>query len=206
MNKKFFSILLAVVLTASYAQAQITFGARAGLNLTNVWGDDTDDIKFKPGFQIGVVADYALSNELSIQPGLLFAQQGFQFKEDNDYDKYTLNYLQIPINAQYKLDLGGMKAFVQAGPYLGFGIGGKNKWKYDGEKDDDKIKFGNGNDDNFSPLDFGLGLGVGLQFSNIQVGVGYNLGLANITHKDYKDNFKVRNMGLALTVTCFFGN
>ena len=36
MNKKKISMLLVIVLTASYVHAPFTFGGRAGLNLTNV--------------------------------------------------------------------------------------------------------------------------------------------------------------------------
>jgi len=220
MNKQIILVLLAAVLTASYAHAQLTFGARAGLNLTNMFFDDEElnDSKMKPGFQIGFVGDYALSDNLSIQPGILFATQGCKWSESysesiggvtmkgSSSATLNLNYIQIPVNAQYKYNLGGMNLLLQAGPYFSFGISGKNKWEYteewggnkESDKGEDKIEFGK--DGDFKASDFGLGLGVGMQFENIQVGVGYNLGLANID-----PDWKAKNNGLALTVTYLFG-
>jgi hypothetical protein len=123
----------------------------------------------------------------------------------------NLNYLQIPLNALYKLDLGGMKLLLQAGPYLGFGLGGQAKWEAKGggvsESEDWKIKFGDGEEKEDveyidKAFDFGLGLGVGLQFSKVQVGLNYGLGLTNM----YDNNdFSCKNYSLALSVAYFFG-
>jgi hypothetical protein len=171
------------------------------LNLTSV-GGDAEDAKMKPGFQLGVVADYALSDAFSIQPGLLIATQGYKVKNDGYKSTTNVNYLQVPINAQYKLDLGGMKLLLQAGPYLGIALSGKTKSKYDGESESESIKFGSGDEDQMKRGDFGLGFGAGLQFGNIQAGLGYNIGLANIADSD---DVKVKNNGLAITVTYLFG-
>ena len=224
--KKVIFVLAAVVLTMGYAQAQFTFGVRAGLNLTNISEkydgekpSEDERGKFKPGFQVGVVGEYAISDAFAIQPGIVFATQGARVKYSDTWAgekeefkaSLTLNYIQVPINAQYKLDLGGAKLLLQAGPYLGLGIGGKAKIEetYGGEtkKDDYKIKFGSGTPDEDTTyvdnaFDFGLGIGAGLQFSNIQVGLGYNLGLANMTDEDKSSS---KNNGFALTVTYLFG-
>jgi hypothetical protein len=64
MNKQFFTILFAVVLTAGNAQAQFKFGLRAGFNLSKLsekFEVQTSDFnKFKPSYQIGVVSEYAI--------------------------------------------------------------------------------------------------------------------------------------------------
>ncbi|MCL2028050.1 MAG: PorT family protein [Bacteroidales bacterium] len=231
MNKKICAILIAAVFTAS-VQAQFSIGARAGFNLTNFSEkgydgkalDKEDKSSFKPGFQVGIVGDYAISEAFSIQPGLIFAQQGATMWKDDDSDAkmaMNLNYLQIPINAQYKLNFGSASLLLQAGPYVGFGIGGRmNFWgedgkkisdndlnEGDGEKDWFKIKFGSDKEKHdLKGLDFGVGLGLGVQFGAIQVGVGYNLGLMNLEHKwddDYKGSTK--NNGLTFTLTYLFG-
>ena len=236
MYKRVLVFLLAAVFTASYAQAQLTFGARAGFSLTNlsVKDDDGDKLekdekpRFLPGFQIGVVADYALSDVLSLQPGIIFATQGAKVGWNDDNDSkivMSFNYIQVPINLQYKHDLGGMNLLLQAGPYLGYGLSGKMKfWDNEGKRiseedlkkmgpyvDEDwyKIKFGSDKEKHGAKsLDFGIGLGVGLQFGNLQAGVGYNLGLMNISHQyDGNDNkASLKNNGLAVTLTFLFGN
>ena len=218
--RKIFLGLLAVVLTTSYVSAQFTFGPRAGFNFTNmleVYGgtklDKEDRGKFKSGFQIGMVADYALNSGLSIQSGLLFAQQGCKFDRYVGKTIVNLNYLQIPVNVQFKFPLGGMDLLIQTGPYLGFGINGKHKlWDEDGKRmsnEDFKISFGNdGKKGDIKGFDFGIGFGAGLQFGNIQAGLGYNLGLRNLYNRFYKGETGslLKNRGFALTITYLFGN
>ena len=213
MFKKFFILVAVAVFTASYAQAQVRFGARAGFNLSTFSGD-VPDASFKPGFQIGVVADCPLSEAFAIQSGLLFSTQGAKFKylEDNSHydsdetyvinvssvnETYNLNYLQIPINAQYKFDLSSAKLLLQAGPYLGYGIGGKYKMEAGGESISTDVKFG---DDGMSAFEIGLGLGAGVEFGNIQAGIGYNFGLTSLTKW-----VSMKNGGLAVTITYLFG-
>jgi len=210
--KKFFIVLLVAVLTANYAQAQLTFGARAGLNLTNLYQKnekgEKEGLNWKTGFQIGVVADYALLEDLSIQPGILFATQGAKSEISllgyKTKIEFNLNYLQIPINLQYKYDLDNMTLLFQAGPYLGYGVGGKMKIEMSeggtSVSSSEKIKFGSGDDADFRAFDFGLGLGAGLKFGNIQAVLGYNLGIVKLD-----PDIDMKNIGLALTVTYLFG-
>ena len=232
--RKLFLCLLAVVLTTSYVSAQFTFGPRVGFNYTNMRheynGNKLDKefrSKLKSGFQIGVVADYALSTEMSIQLGLLYAQQGYKSDytwvgESKTITKSitNLNYLQIPINAQIKFPLGGIDLLVQTGPYLGFGINGKYKyWDENGKMSNEDIKkwlgeipkvsFGNEWEKNdMKGFDLGIGFGAGLQFGNIQAGLGYNIGIRNlaIQYKRGPDVLLLKNNGLALTITYLFGN
>jgi len=211
MNKKNLIVLLAAVLTASYAQAQTTFGVRAGLNLTNVYqkGDDGNmkGLDWIPGFQIGVIADYPLLEDLSFQPGILFATQGAKAEASSSGYKakvtINLNYIQIPINLQYKHELDNKVLLVQAGPYLGYGIGGKQKAEISQGttkvSDSRKIKFGSGDDADYKAFDFGLGAGAGLQLGNLQAVLGLNYGLAKLN-----TDGKAKNIGLALTLTYFF--
>jgi hypothetical protein len=199
--KKVLVVIAVAILTVGAAQAQFKFGVRAGLNLTNQ-KLSSSGISISPdskaGFQIGVVGDLSVSDALAIQPGIVFATLGCKLGDT----KTSLNYIQVPINVQYKFDLGSVQLFPQAGPYLGFAIGGK--YKEDGESMDLKI----GNDeleDDYKAFDFGLGIGAGIQFAkSFQAVVGYNFGLINIDPAGGSD-YKVKNNGLAITLTYLFG-
>ena len=219
--RKLFLSLLAAVLTTSYVSAQLTFGARAGFNYTNMTykydGKKLDKEfrdKFKSGFQTGVVADYKLSEVLFIQPGLLFSQYGYKCNTNVYATKsiVNLNYLQVPVNFQLKFPLGGIDLLIQTGPYFEFGINGKIKyWDENGKRLSDKdlkVSFGSVlKKDDLKGFDSGIGLGAGLQFGNIQAGLGYNIGLRNLTvgNADHRRMSQKKN-GLALTVTYLFGN
>ena len=196
MSKKLLIVMLVAVLTASYAQAQLTYGVRTGVNLTNVFQWEDDDMKghkWKGGFQLGVVAGYPLLEDVLLHSGILFSQQGM--KVGNSI-KCNLNYIQIPINLQYTNQHG---TIFQVGPYLGFGIGGKMKATSGSSSYSEKIKFGSGNDA-FNTFDFGLGAGLGFQLSNIQAVLGLNYGLTNIA-----PDVKMKNLGLVFTVTYLLG-
>jgi len=196
MIKKVFLVLLVAVLTASYAHAQFTFGARAGLNLTLLTGDEDASTGIKPGFQVGVVGDYAVSDAFSIQPGILFATMGGRESEGDLTATLNFNYIQVPVNFQFKRNA----FFWHVGPYIGFGLGGKATVDVGGLSVSDDIKFGS--DEDFKAFDFGFGAGIGWQFGNFQAGLGTNLGLVNISNVD---DFTMRNMGIAITLTYMFG-
>jgi opacity protein-like surface antigen len=210
MNKKILFLATAVCFFISVnAQAQFKIGARAGLNLTNMSmkfdgkkpsGDEKS--KMKPGFQVGVVGEFGLGKSFALQPALLVATQGCKVKAGDYKASTNLTYIQVPINAMYKLGVGNLNILFQAGPYLGYAIAGKEKWEEDGEKESEKIKFG-GDEDQTKAFDFGLGFGAGVELmKSLQIGLGYNIGLANLSNAE---KTKAHNNGLALTVTYLFG-
>ena len=212
--KKVFIAMMFAGITAFSAQAQFNIGIRAGLNATGVHGDavpvfdESSSVKSKSGFQVGVVGEYSVSENFVIQPGLLFATQGFINSRTIEKEKFeinwNLNYLQIPVNAMYKFGSGKTKFYLQAGPYLGYALGGKwiGELTSDGkvvESDEEKIKFGS---NDMKRLDFGIGFGLGLQISAVQIGLGYQYGLMNICNSSELD---MKNDCLAFTVSYIFG-
>jgi len=212
LNKRLFLVLLVAALTASYAQAQTKFGLRAGFNMTNFYQlNDKGDImglEYKPGYQIGVVADFPYLEGNSFQPGIIFATQGAKseitYLRQKGKVEYNLNYIQIPMNFQYRKDLGKAKYLLQGGPYLGYGISGEIKVEVSDGKElisnSEKIKFGSGDDADFGAFDFGFGAGVGFQIGNLQTVIGGNYGLVKLN----KDT-KAKNIVIGLTLTYLFG-
>jgi hypothetical protein len=172
------------------------------MNFTNMSGYDGLS-KMILGVQSGIVGDFSLTKSFSIQAGLLYAQQGYRMTGRYMGTKSTLrvilHYIQIPINAQYKYALGSNTSLLfQAGTYFGYCFSGTAS---DGGITL-AIRMGNKERDELKTFDFGLGLGIGMRFYGLQVGVGYNIGLYNLS--PYKDD-KLRNHGLAITVTYLFG-
>ena len=209
MKKVFLAMMFAGMMAVS-AQAQFNIGIRTGLNAIGVHGDavpvfdESSSVESKSGFQIGVIGEYSVSEKFVIQPGLLFATQGFINSGTlNNVDieiDWSLNYLQIPVNAMYKFGSGKIKFFPQAGPYLGYAFGGKLKGESkDGNSYDEKIKFGS---NEMKRLDFGIGFGLGLQISAVQFGLGYQFGVMNIHNSSELD---MKNDCLSITVSYIFG-
>ena len=222
MFKKVLVAVSVVILSAGYAQAQISFGVRAGLNLTNMkmsYSEESIDGKMKSGIQLGVVSEIEITKFLSIQPGLLFAQQGYKNEipagVTGVYYKQTvtLNYIQIPVNAICKLYFGTVTLLGQAGPYIGYGINGKIKTKIPEEQR--TISFGSEDNDYMKALDFGFGFGTGVQSGPFQAGISYNIGLTKIAKTtDFsggcviglpRSKEKAKNNGFVITLIYLFG-
>jgi hypothetical protein len=133
--------------------------------------------------------------------------------EEEDGASYTetanLFYLVIPVTAKYSADLGGLKIYGQAGPYFGIGLSGKYKstFEYEGDKETDTetVEWGNDSEnDDLKRPDFGLHIGGGIGINNLQFGLFYELGLANLSPYT-GDGFRIKNRTFGLAATFFFG-
>jgi hypothetical protein len=164
----------------------ITFGAKAGLNLATITGD-LENIKSRTSFHIGGMAEIEISEDFAVQPELLYAAQGAK------YDGFTLalDYLYVPIMAKYFVT---EEFSLEAGPQFGYLLSAKLK------EDSSNNNGGGGNvntperraepvdvKDSVKSFDFGLNIGASyLVDSNINLSARYFLGLAN--GNDFDDN------------------
>ena len=183
------AILLGV--SAAYAQEPpVQFGVKGGLNLSN-FGGDMEDTKAVFKYQFGVTADVAFTENIYLQTGLEFLTKGSKHKPETGTSiKYNPMYLQLPVRVAYKFEImPGTKLFINAGPYVAYGIGGKIKGG------DSKVDIFD--DDRLKRFDYGIGGGVGVEFGKFTVSVGYDFGLANIS--DVKGT-KVRNQNAFITL------
>jgi len=186
--KKIFLTGILSILFVGFSFAQTKIGVTAGLNVSSYSGDVSDAVNFKAGFQAGLVMDLGISKSFSVIPELLFSQRGAKYKDINISE--TLNYLQIPINAAYKLDAGyGSNVIIFAGPYFGYGISGS-----------DGVKFGS-KPSELKPFDFGIDFGIGYEYEKIFFKLQCNPGFLNMSNVD---NLSARNMNIAITVGYFF--
>jgi hypothetical protein len=192
----------------SYAQTLIP---KAGVTLPKIEYEENVGAKSKIGFTLGVGYNIAINDLFSIQPELSFVQKGTKSKSSYTYrgdvssytqtleGNLTINYLELPVLA--KVTFGsGTKFFLNAGPSIGFGLGGKATYEiiysetYMGEtvtetmEGNGKVKFGDepdeyeGEDAYFdNRLDLGLQFGGGAIVANkIMIDVRYGLGFSNL--------------------------
>lgn len=212
--KKLLLVVTIVTMVCSAKAQEITWGVRAGLSIPKVnekiEGDDGDfssGYKSKIGFHLGVIADLGISESFYIQPGLYFTTKGTKAKYEGITEKWNLNYLQIPVLASYRFNLGGdTKLHINVGPYFAFGVGGK--FKYEGGGETYKIDaFGTSDEDSdeekggLKRFDAGITFGAGVSFGKIYAGLNYDLGLSNIADKDvYGSDYKLKNQGFNISV------
>ncbi len=185
-------ILAAFVLgtcTAAFAQQQVKFGPKAGVNFANISGLDNSEMK--TGFHVGAVAEIKFNEKFSIQPEVVYSAQGTKFTSNNAEVKWNNDYINIPIMAKYYV-VNGFS--VEAGPQVGFLMKAEQEGTYMGYTGTADVK------DNYKSVDFGVNFGLAYDLpQGFFVNARYNLGLSkvgedytigNVTYKaeDHKNN------------------
>lgn len=188
----------AFISAGMFVNAQSTkFGVKAGANMYQFGGSDGSDLesqKMKIGFNLGGFANIALSEQFSVQPELLFSNQGTMQKEGDAKVTWNLNYINIPVMAQYNNASG---FYAETGPEIGFLMSAKAKYDIDGDSESEDIK------DSFKGFNFSWGIGAGYKLSSgFGVGARYVLGLSNIIDEG---DAKVTNNGFHVGVFYTFG-
>ena len=176
-----------------YAQ-DVKFGAKAGLNLSNVSIEIEDGMEtdVKVGYNFGAFAEISLSEKFIFQPELLFSAQGFRVKQSIDEFSFEqtnkMNYLNIPLMFRYAIF---NKFGLEVGPQIGFLLSANSEIKatFNGVSETLNQDF----KDSVKSIDFGLNFGASYDVSeNIIIGARYNLGLSNINNEDGDAN-KINN-------------
>jgi len=122
MKKQLLSICI-VLGTMAFAQFSDgpRFGLKAGGNLSSFTGSDS---KSKIGFYAGAFVNVPLSEAFSIQPEVVYSQQGAKAKDQYYFGaiavtdmKQTLGYINVPVMVQYNAT---PKFYLEVGPEFGF--------------------------------------------------------------------------------------
>ena len=208
MKQKFLVIAALAIVVGINANAQKapqpSLFVKGGLNLSNITIDKNGGLDANKGiasFQAGLQADLPIGSYFAIQPGVFFTGKGAKLESGNisgnNWYRATTRpyYIEIPVNAVIKLPLGDQSSFFfGAGPYLGIGVGGKNRLEGQASgisySRSENIKFSN--DDPFTSneegsgynvmrrFDYGLNGTVGIQAKYAVFSVNYGWGLAKL--------------------------
>lgn len=209
-NLKRLSVIAILIAIVSFqTQAQVRFGPTVGANFSTMTLKSSG-ISIDPssliGLQAGILAEISFGN-FAVQPAFLYSMKGSKYKISSlDLDiKMTPSYIEIPINAVYKIGAGPINVMLLAGPYFAYGIGGKYSVKSATESVDQAIKFGSGQDNDLKPLDIGLNLGAGIEISHFQLQAQYGIGLLNLA--PVTDNgAEQKNKGVTISLAYLFGS
>jgi hypothetical protein len=137
MKNKLVLIALLLAFSASFAVAQersnVSFGILGGINFQNLNGElssgDKLDNDMLMGYHVGVNAQIPIAPEFYFQPGLMFAIKGAKnthsFLGSEVTDEIKINYIEMPLNLVYKAALGNGFFMLGFGPYVAYGISGK---------------------------------------------------------------------------------
>jgi opacity protein-like surface antigen len=192
--KKVFLGLGIVLGTMAFAQSTAgpRFGIKAGGNLSDLTNLDRE--KSKIGFYAGVFMNAPISSDFSIQPEVVYSQQGSKYKDNVlGLDKTNLGYINVPVMVQYNAT---PEFYLEAGPEFGFLVDAKDKYNINGNTRSVDVK------DNLNTFNFGMGLGAGYRFTpNISINARYTAGFTNIVKNNGGDSVKNNNFQLGLGYT-----
>ncbi|PHS07965.1 MAG: hypothetical protein COA88_07585 [Kordia sp.] len=182
MKKLLLSALVVCAFVFTTNAQEVTFGAKAGLNMANLVGD-VEDNSMLIGAHVGGMVEISFSDKFAVQPELLFSIQGTK----DDDASFNLNYINVPVMAKYFVT---EEISIEAGPQVGLLMSAK----YDGEDANDGL----------STIDFGLNFGAGYKMeSGLNFALRYNLGLSNVYDFEGFDD-KAANAVMQVSVGYFF--
>ncbi len=189
-----FVTILSLTFASTNAQ-EFRIGAKGGANFASLIGDDADGSKTLTNFHIGAVAKIGISELFSLQPELVYSNQGSK-GEGSDSGKLKLGYINLPIMADFMVAEG---LSLQAGPQVGFNISSKVE---NGDGDEFDL-------DNVNTLDISLGIGAQYVLPiNLFFQARYNVGLSNVI-EDFDDGINsastdAKNSVISVSVGYFF--
>ena len=194
-------ILLAAIVVAQPAQAQVNIGLRGGLNISNMsLNKDVFDVSNRAGFFIGPSLKLGFGS-IGADISALYDQREAKVNDETIKQKNIV----IPINARVNIGLGAASVFLAAGPQFGFNIGDKEfKWKEKEVENTFQLKKSN----------LSVNVGGGVHFGKLDLGVTYNIAVGKTadvdtegawnTTKDAIKNFDAKNNAWQVFAAIYF--
>lgn len=178
--KLLLTALLTVALFSATQAQSFHAGIMAGANLNKIDGQSFNS-EFDFGYHAGAFVELGLGKKFSIEPQVLFVQTSTDtttnfstvYKTSN-FSNVTLNYLAIPIVANYKLS---KLVSIQVGPQYGILLNQNEQLTQNGK-------------DAFKQGDFSLLGGIQLNILSLRVYGRYAIGLSDINDIDNQNQWK----------------
>lgn len=229
MSYKKSFLCIAWVLMFHNAFSQIRWELKGGVQYSNIMAKDRDGNKAgthsAAGLYLGLGAKIPVANHFLVHPSLVSARRGFNINGVSQVLwwgsdlKVRTSYIELPVDFLFTAKIGPGNLVAGAGPYAGYGVGGK--WKTSevvviGDivtSDKGEVNFQDdasyGGDRSFvyaRPWDYGVHLKAGYAlFNRYAVSFEMQQGTANIEPRwgNYETGGTVKNKawGLVLSYT-----
>jgi len=191
-----FALLVTVGLPAA-AQAQVSGGVRAGVNLTNfsVDPEPLPDFETLTGFTAGAFVTVPVNGVFSFQPEVVYSRQGTKLTAAGMTGRMKLDYIQMPLLARVRTGTHSPLAIL-VGPSLGF----RTQVSLTGPGIPAEAT--EGLDEAFKTFDFGLAAGAELGAGPFVLDARYTWGLTNIVKDAFlgeESSGTAKNRVLSLT-------
>lgn len=166
----------------SVAEKRMKYGFNLGLNYSNLLAKEmlpgNASLSNDLGFRLGVLADYQISNFLSISPKAEISFNNSSVKFTN-IDGTTTEYEVMPISLDFMAHLVFKKNYEKLSPYFFFGPNIKIPVS---NKVDDPTTFSTNSD---FAIDFGIGLDKSFANFDFSPELRYSFGLLNVNQHPF---------------------
>jgi hypothetical protein len=196
MKKSILLVAIALLgFTTMQAQEYVMFGAKGGVNFTNMTSDGFDDNNSRTGFHLGLLAEIPLSERFSVQPEVLYSTQGTEATMAGISRDYQLDYIQVPVIAKFYLIEG---LALEVGPSFNFLVDEERTLASGESEASMDTDFGSG-------FEFGGALGASYNFrGGFFVAGRYTQGFTDAFDSNNWDGDAVNNNGFQLGVGLMF--
>lgn len=181
-NKRFLTaMIVAMFVFSAVTFAQVSFGAKVGTNLSNVYDTSDEQMQADPkfGLALGGFMTVPIVQFLALQPEILFSQKGFQGSGTLLGTNYsfarTTNYIDIPIllairpSEMFSVLVGPQYSYLMSQKYVFNSILGSSLQEDDFNNENirrNTLCLTGGADINFDKMVFGLRAGFDLMNNN----------------------------------------
>jgi len=202
--KKLTSLLIVLFMTAAMvqqanAQSPVSFGLKAGMNISNFSGSDFE-YDAKTGVMVGATLDISLpAIPFGIVSGVNYTQKGAKVEDQGASGKVKLDYIEVPVMAKFQLGPPGpITPHFLIGPYIGFNMNAE------AEFDDGEFFVGGDISDFTKSTEFGGVAAVGLDFSlgitKLNAQARYSYGFTSVFEDDSDDGEKNAVLSIAVGI------
>ncbi|HEX7118383.1 MAG TPA: porin family protein [Longimicrobiales bacterium] len=191
------AVIGAALPQAGHAQG-ISLGAKAGLNMADLSGDDISDVNMRTGFTVGAYLTLSTPGMFALQPEVLFSQKGATMEGEilgTSYESHMKStYIEVPVLLRVGVPMPASpaKPFLFVGPSAGFLLSSKQEVEAGGESEEEDIK------DTMKSMDWGAVVGAGLDFGSLSVDLRANFGLSSIDDTPEENDLKNRTFSVML--------
>lgn len=208
-RKVVFLIVILGIVSLLSATDNINFGAKAGLNISDIhYSKDAfiePDKKFD--FVLGAFVEFQVTTQVYIQPELLYTKKGASYESSDSGENYSskwettwdISYLQMPVLAKFKPNqlLG-----IYLGPSLGILLSSEDEYDTKQTMNGETISSTGTEDmkDTTSSTDLSLIIGSEFYYQNFVFDLRYDFGLSNISDVETLNDAELTNRTLSLLV------
>lgn len=187
------AVILGFATNANAQEKKVAFGLKGGINFCTVGArigtSSVSNINPSAGFHAGVTLDVPVAPQIYLFTGAEYSVKGFVIDESTDTE-VTASYVQVPLAVGIKMDMNNWGFYMNTGPYLAYGVGGKTT---QGSTTTNTFS-----DSLLKNFDFGFVFGLGIDRNRWRFGCGSELGFLNIL-QDNGSDINMNNVNFVLS-------